>query len=138
MKKRGFGTGKWNGVGGKVDLDEAIETAMIRECQEEIGVTPLDYKSAGTMIFDEVFGAKREKVKIHIFTSCAWEGTPTESEEMAPAWHPAHSLPYENMWSADIHWLPVVLAGNKIRADFRLDATERVITHALEETGRWQ
>ena len=31
MKKRGFGAGKWNGVGGKVKDGETIKQAAIRE-----------------------------------------------------------------------------------------------------------
>jgi len=31
MKKRGFGQGKWNGFGGKVEPNESIEQAAIRE-----------------------------------------------------------------------------------------------------------
>lgn len=138
MKKRGFGIGKWNGVGGKVDGDETVETAMIRECQEEIGVTPQNYKSAGIMMFDEPFGLKRERVQIHIFICTTWTGTPGESEEMIPGWHPINSLPFNNMWSADVHWLPTVLAGNIIKADFRLDDDEKVTARSLENTGRWQ
>ena len=38
MKKRGFGMGKWNGVGGKVEDGETIEMAAARETGEEIGV----------------------------------------------------------------------------------------------------
>jgi len=34
MKKRGFGMGRFNGVGGKIEPGETIEQAMIRECQE--------------------------------------------------------------------------------------------------------
>ena len=30
MKKRGFGEGRWNGFGGKVEEDETIEEAAIR------------------------------------------------------------------------------------------------------------
>ncbi len=30
MKKRGFGMGRWNGVGGKVEKGEAIEDAALR------------------------------------------------------------------------------------------------------------
>ncbi|MEJ0073651.1 MAG: NUDIX domain-containing protein [Candidatus Saccharibacteria bacterium] len=43
MKKRGFGAGRWNGVGGKLDPGETVEQALVRECQEEIGVTPTEY-----------------------------------------------------------------------------------------------
>ncbi|MEK7139021.1 MAG: NUDIX domain-containing protein [Patescibacteria group bacterium] len=39
MKKRGFGAGKWNGVGGKVDEGETVKLAATRELNEEIGVS---------------------------------------------------------------------------------------------------
>ena len=38
LKKRSFGVGKMSGVGGKVEVDETIEEAAIRESKEEIGV----------------------------------------------------------------------------------------------------
>ena len=38
LKKRGFGKGKLVGVGGKVDANETVEEAAIRETEEEIGV----------------------------------------------------------------------------------------------------
>jgi hypothetical protein len=31
MKKRGFGQGKWNGFGGKVEPNEEVTTAAVRE-----------------------------------------------------------------------------------------------------------
>ncbi len=45
MKKRGFGKGRWNGVGGKPDPekgDKSIIDCAIREAQEEIGVKMWD------------------------------------------------------------------------------------------------
>lgn len=38
MKKRGFGSGRWNGFGGKIEADESIETAALRELKEEVGL----------------------------------------------------------------------------------------------------
>ena len=37
MKKRGFGEGKWNGFGGKVEAGETIIEAAAREVKEECG-----------------------------------------------------------------------------------------------------
>ena len=37
MKKRGFGEGKWNGFGGKVEVGETIVEAAAREVKEECG-----------------------------------------------------------------------------------------------------
>ena len=38
MKKRGFGSGKYNGIGGKIEKGETPDEAMIRETKEEIKV----------------------------------------------------------------------------------------------------
>jgi hypothetical protein len=38
LKQRGFGTGKWNGFGGKVEKGEEIRDAAVREMKEEAGI----------------------------------------------------------------------------------------------------
>jgi len=38
MKKRGFGVGKLNGFGGKLNEGESIVEAAVRELEEEIGI----------------------------------------------------------------------------------------------------
>ena len=38
MKKRGFGKGRWNGFGGKLNDGESIEEATIREVRGETGI----------------------------------------------------------------------------------------------------
>ena len=38
MKKRGFGEGKYNGIGGKVEDGETVKDAAVRELYEEVGV----------------------------------------------------------------------------------------------------
>lgn len=38
-RMRGAGAGKWSLVGGKPDDDETLEQAVLREVQEELGVT---------------------------------------------------------------------------------------------------
>ncbi|MEA3323508.1 MAG: NUDIX domain-containing protein, partial [Patescibacteria group bacterium] len=38
MKKRGFGVGKWNGFGGKVEKNENIFESVERELLEESGL----------------------------------------------------------------------------------------------------
>ena len=39
MKKRGFGEGKWNGVGGKVNEGESVGHAALREMDQAITTT---------------------------------------------------------------------------------------------------
>jgi 8-oxo-dGTP pyrophosphatase MutT (NUDIX family) len=109
MKKRGFGAGLWNGAGGKVDLGESIQQAAIRECQEEIGVTPHAIKAAGYIQFFDPADLKFEH-RCYIFTADSWDGTPTESEEMRPQWFAATEIPYPHMWPADSLWMPHLIA----------------------------
>ena len=46
-------------VGGHVSAGESDDAALIRECQEECGITPTNYKLLGTTIYNrEVIGRK--------------------------------------------------------------------------------
>ena len=51
MKKRGFGEWKWNGVGGKLEGNETVQEAAVREAQEEISVItkPVDLTRVATV-----------------------------------------------------------------------------------------
>lgn len=133
MKKRGFGAGRWNGVGGKLDEGETIEEALVRECQEEISVTPTMYKKVAEILFDEQHLGVRSQMQVHVFVADAWEGEPKESEEMAPEWFKFNELPFDDMWPDDPFWLPQVLSGKKLTATFVLDKNDAITSHELAE-----
>lgn len=119
MKKRGFGAGKWNGVGGKVLEGESIELAAIREMKEEIGVDSdvADLENVGSIKF--YFSDNPEfDQHMHVFTLQNWQGEPSETEEMKPQWFGFSEIPYATMWIDDKFWLPKVLNGKKIDASF--------------------
>lgn len=120
MKKRGFGIGKWNGAGGKLDFekgDKDIVGAAIRETKEEIGVLIENPEKVG--VFHFYFPHKKEwNQDVHLFLVKNWKGEPAESEEMAPKWFKTNEIPYDKMWDDDKHWLPHVLSGKKLEADF--------------------
>ena len=133
MKKRGFGEGKWNGVGGKIEPGETIEEAMIRECQEEIGVTPRSWHSVAELDFiQDADTSEPWHMYGYVYISEAWHGTPTESEEMRPEWFDIDKLPFNEMWDDDEHWLPQVLAGQKVIANFTFDEHDRLLTHHVQ------
>lgn len=119
MKKRGFGIGKWNGTGGKFDpeKDKDILSAAIRETQEEIGVLIKNPEKSGLFRFR--FPHKPDfDQDVHLFVAQEWSGEPTESEEMMPKWFAFDEIPYDKMWNDDQHWLPYILKGRKLEADF--------------------
>ncbi len=119
MKKRGFGAGKWNGVGGKLDNGETVMEAMIREAEEEIGVKIKSEDLEEVAINAFSFQDKKEwNQVVHVFFTDKWEGEPIETEEMNPKWFDQDTLPYEDMWITDPHWLPRVLVGERIKASF--------------------
>jgi len=132
MKKRGFGVGKWNGVGGKPNPGEAIEAAAVRESEEEIEVTPLKPKKTGVLNF--YFPHKPEwSQQVLVFTATEWNGEPAETEEMKPQWFKQDEVPYDEMWWDDKIWMPKVFAGILIRAGFVFDENEKVLDHYLDE-----
>ncbi|MEO6110061.1 MAG: 8-oxo-dGTP diphosphatase [Candidatus Saccharimonadales bacterium] len=133
MKKRGFGEGRWNGVGGKVEANETIEMAMIRESQEEIGVTPHSYEKIAEIHFDEFFKNEPIIMNVHVFICTTWTGEPIESDEMKPQWFALKDIPYAFMWADDPLWLPKVLEGKKINADFKLDPLDAILSHSIKE-----
>lgn len=117
MKKRGFGVGRYNGVGGKVQEGETIEEAMKREAHEEIGVLVSEMEKCAELSFSFPHNPAFDQL-VHVYFAENWEGEPVESEEMNPAWFAAHDLPFETMWPDDVFWLPKVIEGNFVQGNF--------------------
>lgn len=130
MKKRGFGMDMWNGVGGKVESEETIEQATIRETEEEIGVTPRILTKVA--VHDFVFPDGTPDMQVHAYLCREWDGEPTESEEMAPKWFKIRDIPYQSMWDDDQLWLPLVLRGKLITSRFTFDTDNKMTDASLQ------
>lgn len=135
MKKKGFGEGKLNGVGGKVKETEGetVEQALVRETLEEIGVKPLSYERKAILkfFFPEAPQDQNWNQKVYVFLIDKWEGEPKESDEMKPYWMPFAKLPYQQMWADDPYWLPKVLAGENVQGEFSFNSEGGVISHSV-------
>lgn len=129
MKKRGFGTGKWNGFGGKVGADETIEAAAKREVLEECGLTVESMRSVGQLNF--TFEGGTDVLEVNIFDVTAWSGELIESEEMKPEWFALDAIPYSEMWPDDQFWLPAMLEGKAISGAFHFAADGSVARNEL-------
>ena len=135
MKKRGFGVGKWNGVGGKPNPDEDIRDAAIREAEEEIGVKATNITRVAELnfYFPLVPVDRNWNQQVIVYKTDKWTGEPTETEEMKPKWFKILELPFEEMWPDDILWMPKVFTGSFVRASFMFGENETISEHTLEK-----
>ena len=126
-KKRGFGSGKWNGFGGKVHPDETVLQGAIREMEEECGavVEPEDMNKVGEVVFE--FEGDPVLWDVHVFSTEKYSGEICESDEMRPQWFDLAEIPFEKMWADDKEWLPTVLKGKKIDAYYLFKDQETII-----------
>jgi 8-oxo-dGTP diphosphatase/2-hydroxy-dATP diphosphatase len=131
MKKRGFGMGRWNGVGGKVEAGkETIEEAAKRETKEEINVDVKELNKVAELSFNFPHNPAFDQM-VHVYFVEKWDGEPTESEEMNPKWYSVNNLPYSDMWPDDIFWVPEVLKGNLVRATFQFGEKDIILNKEI-------
>lgn len=131
MKKRGFGEGRWNGFGGKIQKGESIEEAMKRELKEEAGIIPRSFEKKA--LFEFHFKDNLEYLEVHVFYISSFEGKPQETEEMKPQWFSQKELPFDQMWADDMYWLPLFLEGKTLRGRFFFQDQDTLLDYALKE-----
>jgi 8-oxo-dGTP diphosphatase len=136
LKKVGFGSGKYNGFGGKVEVSQTVAEAAVREIREESGVevAEKDLKRVGHLTFR--FPARPEWDQVvHVFLARVWKGSPKESQEMRPEWFRVKVLPYEAIWADDAQWLPWVLEGKGCGVGFGFERMGKRLRPCRCESG---
>lgn len=137
MKKRGFGSGRWNGFGGKMEEGETIEQATLRELSEEVGIKDGQLSKAGILEFS--FENDEKILQVHIFKLVDFSDEPVESEEMKPQWFSLDEIPFSQMWSDDEHWFSLLLSDKLFEGEFLFDRpsdaeySAKIISKKLEE-----
>ncbi len=114
-KLTGIGQGKINGPGGKIEQGETAEEAVVRECQEELHITPLNPVKMGELSFSMT---DIPDIHCHVYMATEFSGVPEETCEAIPFWKKIADVPYEKMWEDDQYWLPEMLQGKKFFAQF--------------------
>lgn len=97
---------KWNGLGGKTESGESPEDCLVREIQEESGLTLTSYRLAGILTFPLFDGINDWQVFLYQATD--FTGQLIDSQEGNLEWIPTDRLFDLNLWEGDkifIKWM---------------------------------
>ncbi|MCL7487795.1 MAG: 8-oxo-dGTP diphosphatase [Desulfobulbaceae bacterium] len=104
--------GKYNGLGGKLEPDEDVQSCMRREIWEEAGIRCEEMELRGTVNWPG-FGPDGENWLGFIFLVTRFTGTPKSvNEEGTLGWHPVATLGSLPMWDGDRYFLSLVFDGD--------------------------
>jgi ADP-ribose pyrophosphatase YjhB (NUDIX family) len=131
MKKRGFGEGRWNGFGGKVENRETITDAAKREVFEECKIKAEKIEKRGIITF--IFEGDEKELEVHIYIIKKFSKTPTETDEMKPQWFDLDKIPFSKMWPDDPLWMPYFLAGKKFTGTVYFKDHNTITSHNIHE-----
>ena len=127
-KLRGHGAGKVNAPGGRVEAGESVEACAIREVAEEVGIRVDALALRALLRYHDP--AEGFAMAGFAFVSLDFHGTCARTAEADPFWCRADDIPYDEMWENDRVWLPRVLRGECLRADFRF-CRDRLVAHTV-------
>ena len=98
----------WEFVGGKVEVGETKEAALIRECQEELGVT----LSVGDVFMEVVHEYPDITVQLTLFNAVIAEGVPQKLEHKDIRWITPAEIPQYDFCPADVEILDKIMELN--------------------------
>jgi 8-oxo-dGTP diphosphatase len=105
--------GKFNGLGGKLEVGEDIVAGFRREVREEAGIECQELSLRGTISWPG-FGKGGEDWFGFIFRVERWSGTPrSENPEGTLHWIPVDGLLDLPLWEGDRHFLPLVFSSDR-------------------------
>lgn len=120
LRKRvstGLGENLYAGIGGKLELDETYDKALLRETDEEIRVEIVSYFFAAVIEFFYQDDPKRNMRTIAYIVN-DWKSIPQETESTKPEWFKQSDIPKINMFSDNKYWLPRILKGEQLYCQF--------------------
>ena len=120
---------KWIGVGGKFEEGESPEECMLREVQEETGLTLTQWRYRGivTFVSNEWSGEY-----MHLFTADGYSGEPKSCEEGELEWVEKERLYSLPIWEGDKIFLRLLASGRPFFSLKLCYEGERLIAAALE------
>lgn len=96
---------KWIGIGGRIEEGETPEECMLREVNEETGLTLTDYRYRGIVRFRS---DQYEAEDMHLYTADGFEGELSECDEGVLEWIDRDGLYDLPMWEGDKLFLGLI------------------------------
>ena len=115
-KLRGHGAGKVNAPGGHIEVGETPEECAVREAFEEVGITVLNADLRATLKFHDTENGFN--MLGYALVSTTFTGQPRSTSEAVPFWSKIDQIPFDRMWEDDQHWVPRILAGERLDCEF--------------------
>ena len=94
----------WEFVGGKVEVGETREEALVRECREELGVR----LSVGALFMDVTHEYPDITVHLSLFNATIAEGVPQKLEHNDIRWITPAEIPDYDFCPADVEILAAI------------------------------
>lgn len=129
--KKKFG-GRWNGFGGGLKDGESLEECAIRETEKETGITPKNLEKLGIILFK--FKTDEQDHEVHFYRAGDYNGIlrPTEGFTEYREFSPEElKTIYDDMMSADRHWLPLFVKNEMFGGEAVFDEELNVIYHNI-------
>ncbi len=124
-KARGFGIGKWNGPGGKLEAGETLKEGLAREIKEETTIEIGEVEEIAYLEFN--FPHKSEwTFQNHVYTCKDYKGEPFDTGEGELRWFKKKDIPIEKMWDDDRYWIMDALNGEFKKMSFEFDEAGKV------------
>ncbi len=76
--RREFYPGVWDVFGGHMEPGEQQHQTLVRELQEELGITPTEWKYLETISLSPQ--GSTDPVTLHLYLVTAWDGTPANRQ----------------------------------------------------------